>query len=139
MSLADYYTQMTVQPEIPEDLLTEAELDFLARFGIEAEKIGHRKLYYLYAAEYDTTGYDYDEGGDGDEDELIEFCQALIKSSKGRLKFIYFEFAYTCNRMRPGAFGGGAYFITATGFQFVSTSQWLMERVNEVETGNTRD
>ena len=137
--MADYYTQATIQPEIPEDLLTEADLDFLARFGIETEKIVNSKKYYLYATEYDASGYNYDEGRDGDEGELIEFCQALIKSSGGRLKFIYFEFAYTCSKMRPDAFGGGAYFITADDFQSISTGHWLMERINEAETGNTRD
>lgn len=129
--MADYYTQMTMQPEVPSDLLTEAEKDFLANFGIYGEELPHRKTVYLYAEQYNVDGWDEEER-EVEEQELIDLCQALIKSSSGRLKFISMELAYTCSKMRPEAFGGSAYFITAEEFDFVSTSQWLMEKLGEV-------
>jgi hypothetical protein len=39
--------------------------------------------------------------------------------------------------MVPDGFGGSALFITAIDVQYISTSQWLEERIGEAETGDT--
>lgn len=38
------------------------------------------------------------------------------------------EYANTCSKMREGAFGGGAIFITKDQVVFMSTSEWLAEQ-----------
>lgn len=127
--MANYYTQMTVQPFVPADLLSDSDLEFLSYFGIYSE--GKEELY-LYAEEYRAEG-DNGEGDTFEEDALIDFFQTKIKESGGRLKFISFEFAYTCSKMRPEAFGGAAYFITTEEFKHFGTQSWLMQQMEEVK------
>lgn len=45
--------------------------------------------------------------------------------------------AFTCSRMRPDGFGGAATFITADSIEFMSTSQFLEERMAVHEAAST--
>ena len=62
-------------------------------------------------------------------------CLSCCRSN-GELPWISKESAYTCSKMRPDGFGGGAIFITADDIQYSFTGQWLEERISETETGN---
>ena len=134
--MADYHTRASLQPPIPKHLITDAETEFLALFGFDAFS---NETHITFGA-YEYCASNEDSDGIGYEEEhLSRFLQALIKSSKGELTWISIEFAYTCSKFRPDAFGGAATFITADDdTQWTSTYAWLQQRIGEME-GDTND
>jgi hypothetical protein len=138
--MADYYSQAIFQPSIPKHLLTDEDRRFIEAFSITLEPDGEDK-FYLYADEWCCNGYLDSEEPDGEEielteDDLLNRFQKIIRRSSGELLWISKESAYTCSKMRPDGFGGGAIFITADDIQYSFTGQWLEERISETETGN---
>ncbi|BEH08908.1 hypothetical protein GSUET_05200 [Geobacter sulfurreducens subsp. ethanolicus] len=138
--MADYYSQAIFQPSIPKHLLTDEDRRFIEAFSITLEPDGEDK-FYLYADEWCCNGYLDSEEPDGEEielteDDLLNRFQKIIRRSNGELPWISKESAYTCSKMRPDGFGGGAIFITADDIQYSFTGQWLEERISETETGN---
>lgn len=138
--MADYMNQSVFQPSIPKHLLTDDDRRFIEAFSITLEADGEDKLY-LYADEWCCNGYLDSEEPDGEEielseDDLFSRFQEIIRRSNGELPWISKESAYTCSRMRPDGFGGGAVFITADDIQYSFTGQWLEQRISEAETGD---
>lgn len=139
--MADYMNQSVFQPSIPKHLINDADRRIIEAFGITLESDREDK-FYLYAEEWCCSGYLDPEEAGGDEIELCEGdlytkLQEIIRRSNGELPWISKESAYTCSRMRPDGFGGGTVFITADDIQYCFTSQWLEERISEVESGDT--
>lgn len=60
----------------------------------------------------------------GNVDHAANFVQAILQrfDPKGKVGF---QWADTCDKMRPDQFGGGAAVVTATSTKFLSTYQWL--------------
>jgi len=60
----------------------------------------------------------------GNVDHAANFVQAILQrfDPKGKVGF---QWADTCDKMRPDQFGGGAAVVTATSTKFLSTFQWL--------------
>lgn len=138
--MADYMNQSVFQPTIPKHLINDEDRRIIEAFGITLETSGEDK-FYLYADEWCCNGYLDSEEPDGEEielgeDDLFSRFQEIIRRSNGELNWISKESAYTCSRMRPDGFGGGAVFISADDIQYSFTSQWLEERISEAETGN---
>lgn len=138
--MADYMNQSVFQPSIPKHLITDEDRRFIEAFSITFETDGEDK-FYLYADEWCCNGYlDPEEPGGEEieltEDDLLNRFQEIIRRSNGELPWISKESAYTCSRMRPDGFGGGAVFITADDIQYCFTGQWLEERISEAETGD---
>lgn len=138
--MADYMNQSVFQPSIPKHLITDEDRRFIEAFSITFETDGEDK-FYLYADEWCCNGYlDPEEPGGEEieltEDDLLNRFQEIIRRSNGELPWISKESAYTCSRMRPDGFGGGAVFITADDIQYCFTGQWLEQRISEAETGN---
>lgn len=133
--MADYYTHLVIQPFIPKDLITGAELDILASFGIESKSVlGESHNSYLYAEEYRASGYDYETNAEYEEDFLIKLLQGVIKRSNGALNYITFELSYNCSKMRPDGFGGAAVFITENDTEWLSTYGWLEEKIGSLDS-----
>ncbi|MDD2462463.1 MAG: hypothetical protein PHI97_00535 [Desulfobulbus sp.] len=156
--MANYYTRSIIQPEIPAHLLTKFHLAILDAFSIELDEQEreHGKTYYLYAPDSPHfTAFDreftedeladcdpviigfFEVGKELDEDDLIALFQVIIKNSNGELPWISIEQSYNCSKMLPDGFGGSALLVTADDVQFMSTSQWLEQRIGEVESGDT--
>jgi len=137
--MADYFSQAIFQPSIPKRLITAEDRRFIEAFGITLEADGEDK-FYLYADDWCTGGIlDAEDPKDDlelSEDDLFARFQEIIGRSNGELPWISKESAYTCSRMRPDGFGGSAIFITADEIRYCSTSQWLEERISEMETGD---
>lgn len=138
--MADYYSQAVFQPSIPKHLITYEDRRFIEAFSITFEADGEDK-FYLYADEWCCNGYlDPEESGGEEieltEDDLLNRFQEIIRRSNGELPWISKESAYTCSKMRPDGYGGGAIFITADDIQYCFTGQWLEQRVSEAETGD---
>lgn len=148
--MADNYTQATMDPFIPKDLVTDKEKEFLLGFGLTTEDAGEEL--YFFADDYRGGAYTEPELAKAvfpdleiepeeteielDEDYMIEVLQRFIKRSEGKLKYITLEGAYTCSKMRPGEFGGFACFITEDDAKVAGTASWLrdMEKtLNPVE------
>ena len=138
--MADYYSQAVFQPSISKHLITDEDRRFIEAFSITFETDGEDK-FYLYADEWCCNGYlDPEEPGGEEieltEDDLLNRFQEIIRRSNGELPWISKESAYTCSKMRPDGYGGGAIFITADDIQYCFTGQWLEQRISEVETGD---
>jgi|GEM_PF-1156423 len=139
--MADYMNQSVFQPSIPKHLINDEDRRIIEAFSITLEPDGEDK-FYLYADEWCCNGYLNPEEPGSEDVELTEdnlFCmfQEIIRRSNGELPWIYKESAYTCSKMRPDGFGGGAVFINADDIQYSFTGQWLQERISEVESGDT--
>lgn len=138
--MADYMNQSVFQPSIPKHLINDEDRRIIEAFSITFETDDEDK-FYLYADEWCCNGYlNLEEPGGEEveltEDDLFSRFQEIIRRSNGELPWISKESAYTCSRMRPDGFGGGAVFITADDIQYSFTGQWLEERISETETGN---
>ena len=138
--MADYMNQSVFQPVISKHLISDEDRRFIEAFSITFESTCEDK-FYLYADEWCCNGYlDPEEPGGEEveltEDDLFNRFQEIIRRSNGELPWISKESAYTCSRMRPDGFGGGAVFITADDIQYSFTGQWLEERISEAETGD---
>ena len=127
--MADMYTQVTITPSIPKDLLPEGHLKFLNGYGIRWED-DHGK-WYLYADEYSASSFE-DVGDDGErvekehgEDELVALFQNVIKKSKGELKYVYLHAGCICSKMRPDEFGGWVIFITKKSHHWMGTWDFI--------------
>lgn len=138
--MADYMNQSVFQPSIPKHLINDEDRRIIEAFSITFETDGEDK-FYLYADEWCCNGFLDSEEPDGEEielseDDLFSRFQEIIRRSNGELPWISKESAYTCSRMRPDGFGGGAVFITVDDIQYCFTGQWLEQRISEAETGD---
>ena len=138
--MADYCCQAVFQPNIPKHLINDEQRRIIEAFSITIEPDGNDL--YLYAEDWCTNAHLTDENGtekDLDEDDLFGCFQEIIRCSNGELKWISKEQAYTCSRMSPDGFGGGALFITVDDVQYVSTSEWLEQQIGKFETPTIRN
>lgn len=136
--MADNYSQSVLQPYLPKHLINDESRRILEAFSITIDPIDD-DLLYLYAEDWSTTGYIKNDAGEEielDEDDLYSCFQQIIRGSNGELTWISRETAYTCSKMRPEGFGGSAIFITADEVQYVSTSDWLQQKIGKVETSD---
>lgn len=147
--MADNYTQGTVSPLVPLDLLARAvldldtdyydeedatDLDIQARQVLEellGSDLGDTRLQLTVYTEVDDLCYLCAEDGAGDAE--LAFLQWLIQRLPEEYKYLTFEYANTCSKMRRGEFGGGAWFVTRTGVHCMDTGSWLQARIAEVE------
>ena len=138
--MSDNYFQVTVQPLIPIDFLTEKEIRFLeaSGFTVEAEKTWQVDKYvlsgeyYLFAGEsldmdaeltIERLEYDGEEGWDGYS--VASILQNVIRRSNGTIPEIILKGAYTCSKMAPNQFGGYCCRITKNFVQEGGTSQLI--------------
>ena len=122
--MADNYTQMTVSPCIPKRFVTEKEMDLLHDEGLSHEELteeGNKKYYF------------YCQDGCGENENIVEIFQAIIKRSKGKLKYVVIEGAYTCSKIRPGEFGGFACLITKDKDEWFDTGSWLQRQIAKLK------
>lgn len=70
--------------------------------------------------------YVYAEDGLGNCD--FEFLSWVIEDMPPEIRWITCEFATYCSKLRPGEFGGGAWFITRDGAETFFTDTWLSEQ-----------
>lgn len=86
-------------------------------------------------AEYEWPGFDHDfydnavylfseEGGNADN--VAEVVCKFLKTHRPD-EALGFEVAFTCEKPRPGEFGGAAYWCTAEGAEVFGTAGWLRE------------
>ena len=81
--MADYSTEVTLQPFIPKDLLHEQDLKMLELYGFQHEMVvdENGESVYLFAPEYSASAYDEVDEGEGpvqvefDEDMLVAFSK----------------------------------------------------------------
>ena len=73
-------------------------------------------LSYLYAEEHLDSG-------------VRLFLEWLIRRLPATYPWITVEWADTCSKMRNDGFGGGAWFITREGTEYVHTSKWLTDQM----------
>ena len=120
--MANNYTRATISPELPKDLFNTSELRSLkAACGISGQP--HGGTLYLYAEDW------FSETGNDDEGREVN-CAILLQEKLHQLDpqhypHITIEGSSACDKMRPGEFGGFAYFITRAEIRYMSTWEWL--------------
>ena len=116
--MADYFTQLVVQPEIAAHLLDQKTRERLEVCGLTCAHDQKADTYYIYSEDYAS----YDDDTVSYEDIL----QEIVSSSDGELTRLTVEAALTCSQPRPDGFGGYALVITADRIRSMSTSEWLL-------------
>lgn len=102
--MANNYTQTTIEPPIPAEYLTPTIQKDFNEAGIEIESWGDK--FYCFARYGINSEY---------ENYVYKLLQKIFKQMlKNKLKPIPFavQSAFTCDKMRPGEFGGAAVVIT---------------------------
>lgn len=115
--MANYYTQLVVQPEIPAQLLDEALRDRLEQCGLNCDHDQREDTYYIYSMEHASD----DDAGIAFEEVL----QEVVTNASGKLPRLTIEAALVCSKPRPDGFGGFAMVITASNIKYMSTSLWI--------------
>lgn len=136
--MSNNYSKGTFEPTIPTKFITPDDIEIFTALGINMYRDTEAEVLYLYNEESISEG-DIEKNGEViqvGEDDLYLALQKIVGRSNGALKYIHHEEAHTCDKMRIGEFGGSAVFITADDIRSVNTSSWLMERINEAETGD---
>lgn len=64
----------------------------------------------------------------GNIDQVVELLHAYMIGCS-ITEPIFFEWAATCSKMRPGEFGGGAVIVTPTETRYLDTRQWCEEQI----------
>src|SRR5262249_12867302 len=113
-------------PDLPAHLFSESERDALAACGLSHECEGG--TIYFFADEF----FREEDHGEDDDGRIVN-CVTLLQSKLKLLDpadtpHIVIEGAATCSKMRPGEFGGFAYFITREEVRFFATWQWVDEQ-----------
>ena len=136
--MANNYTQCTVQPFIHKELITTAEIIQLEAAGFSCEVMGDE--FYIYSEEGFTEEYEVeseDENGDTTYEEfpIWPIFQRIIERSKSfrpnveveyeEIDEIVLEGAFTCDKMRPGEFGGFLTLVTENDVRGASTADLL--------------
>jgi len=123
--MANNYNQATVSPDLPVSHFTPAELEALATScGLRSEPDGDY-LYFFAEESFCEEG----EDENGEHLDCIELFQAKLRQlDPVSHPHITIEGAATCSKMRPGEFGGFAYFITRDEMRYFSTWQWLNQQ-----------
>lgn len=115
--MADYYNECTIEPSIPIELLPQNRLDILCECGIDFEKDGEN-AYYLFS----RTGIE-------DEDRLLLLLRKILREQQKKNKktkpFLKVAMGSSCSKMRPGSFGGVAWFVTPKRTSWFSTFSFL--------------
>lgn len=114
-----------MSPDLPVSHFSLAELEALGNScGLRSERAGDHL--YFFAEEF------FCEEGEDQHGERLD-CTQLLQAKLRQLDpasypHITIEGAATCSKMRPGEFGGFAYFITRDEIRYCSTWQWLSQQ-----------
>lgn len=158
--MADYFSQTVVQPSIPNAYMTPLERWLLEQM-FEFEPDDHNTTYFfategtnstadaedeelgiilrddaspLAAALRDQLANADDPGWlDLDRVSYATVFQAIVARHPDQVPFVTVEMAFTCSKMRPDGFGGGAELITADDVRWINTSRWLAERIEALK------
>lgn len=71
-------------------------------------------------------------------DSLASIIHSVMKHYNSK-KYISFEYAFTCSKLRTDGFGGGAAFINSSEVKFFDTGNWVQEQVKRFENKNIED
>lgn len=123
--MANNYDQVTVEPFIPKDLLSEEDYEKMSKFGFSRE--ASADYWYLFSDDYHSVTV-LDDDTEIYEEDLFKIFQKIIKASGGELKHIILQGAETCDKMRPGEFGGWAVFITEKKVDSFNTWDWVAKK-----------
>lgn len=94
--MANHYTQATVDPRIPRELISNDDLTALNEQGFSSHHEGG--LVYLFVEE---SFFEFEEHeGKSFLNIFQDICQ------KSDIEEIVIQGAYTCSKARPGEFGG---------------------------------
>jgi len=154
--MADYFTQMVVQPSIPNACMTPLERWLLERiFEFEPDDDDTTYFFAVEGANSMADAVDDEleailredasplavavrehlaNADDSDWLDLDRFgsvpvFQAIVARHPDQVPYVTVEMAFTCSKMRPDGFGGGAELITAQGVRWINTSRWLADEI----------
>lgn len=65
-------------------------------------------------------------------DSLVSIIYSVMKYYNSN-KYVSFEYAFTCNKLRTDGFGGGAVFINSSEVKFFDTGNWVREQIEQFE------
>jgi hypothetical protein len=66
----------------------------------------------------------------GNPDEVAILLQHFLAEFRPT-SYAGFEVSYTCNHLDPSCFGGTAFFVTAAGYEMISTQTWLHDQISQ--------
>jgi len=126
--MANYYTQYSATVA---DKLTTEEKAWCERALQLAERWyeSHGEIMPSVKIDHDTIWVHDDDGGD--IEEAVRMVQKFFKRWRPQA-VASIEFAYTCDKPRIGAFGGGAVVFTAETDEWFGTSTWAAELMSEL-------
>ena len=153
--MADNYQQATVVPflRVPEGILrlldalysledgplTPGILDAIPQDWAEDDENGGHRLTEDMANAVRAVGHEPAQGREGETsfffedwtpDSAADLLQWLLKHDPDT-PYVTIEGAYTCSKLRPGEFGGFAWFITEDSYDCSGTQLWIHEKEQE--------
>ena len=143
--MANYYSQFALkfEPASPEQAAfiqeafdkaseddTEVLVAWLAEHGIQS---GNEEYFLSSVDSAVREGAIYiDSEESGDCDDVAELIAAAQRKFNDVRPF-GFEVAYSCDKLRPDAFGGVAIFIHKGVLEYMSTNSWLTNKISEAQ------
>lgn len=117
--MANNYTQATVTPYLPRAAFTDKQLEALAEQGFTYEQDGDELYFYL------------EDGLCESEDSYYYIFQKVCRDLD--IPEVVIEGAFTCDKLRPGEFGGFIIRITKDNIQEGGTGS-LLEQFRQEHT-----
>lgn len=154
--MADYFTQIVVQPSIPNACMTPLERWLLEQI-FEFEPDDNDTTYFFAVEGVNSTAGAADDElaailredasplaaalseqlANADNPDWLDLdrvayapvFQAIVARHPDQVPYVTVTMAFTCSKMRPDGFGGGAELITADGVRWINTSRWLADAI----------
>jgi len=92
----------------------------------------HDELRCNFTVEREGEDVFFGEDESGDVDAVAKYVQAFLKKHRTEGYFIM-GFADTCDKSRPGGFGGGAVLVTTREISFINSYTWIDEQVKKMK------
>ena len=131
--MADYYTHFSFVVELED----EAQVDWLIKKLSEAPCEDDEDMVYALCETEKQRGnhvWIHDDGGLGELDDIIDvLCEMQQKFSSHEA--ISFAWSHDCSRPRDDAYGGGAAVIYGGEYQMMSTSGWIIHKLQGLGKG----
>ena len=133
--MANYYTRFSaVLGELSTEEVAWIKQEIDDR--IDADENSHLGFDYHLDGANPATGVRTDHlvlwinsgDGDGNVDRVAEFVQNFLKKFRPKEKW-GMEWSSDCDKLRLGAFGGGAVVVSARDCTWINTGQWLSKKL----------
>ena len=131
--MANYYTDFSFRVEnVTQEEMAWALQEY-EKGDLIDEGADYDGYYFGLKERGDALWFSSEDGG-GDVNSLADFLEKFINQFRPD-EVIWFEYAFTCDQLRVGAFGGGCVVIGKEGQHWMDIGAWAADKEESIKEG----